>query len=124
MSVRRYAVANKDGKIVNHILVEDPLPKGYWPGYGAYLLPLEPVDTSNGGGGLDLIKFDKLSVLPQIGDVIDLDTGTVTKFVSQIITQKVGGADIQVASAPSVKLETDFAPKSEGTVTTKADGVK
>lgn len=121
MSAKRYAVVDKNGLVVNHILISDPLPKGYWPGYGAYLLPLEPVDTSAGGGGLDIIKFDKFSTTPQIGDTVDLVTGGVTKFVPQLITQKDDkGANTTVASAPFIKLEADYAPKSDGgTVTTK-----
>lgn len=120
MAIKRYAVLDGNNKVVNHILIDDPLPKGYWPGYGKTLVPLEPVTTSKGGAGLDVVVFDKMPVIPQIGDTIDLATGTVTKFVPQIITQKdFDGTDIQVASAPSVKLATDTQPKTEGTITTK-----
>lgn len=113
MPAKRYAVADKDGKIINHILVEDPLPKGYWPGYGAYLLPLEAVDTSGGGGGLDVIKFDKWVNIPQIGDTVNLATGEVTKFVAP------KNADGE-ALAPEVKLVKEEEPKPDGgTVTEK-----
>jgi hypothetical protein len=117
---KRYAVIDKDGKCVNHILINDPLPAGYWPGYGSHLVPLEPVEIGK-GAALDVVVFEKMPVLPQIGDTIDLDTGVVTKFVPQIITQKdpVTDLDIQVSAAPEVKLATDVAPKAEGTVSTK-----
>jgi hypothetical protein len=117
---KRYAVVDKFGKCVNHILINDPLPAGYWPGYGSHLVPLEPVEIGK-GAALDVVVFEKMPVLPQIGDTIDLDTGVVTKFVPQIITQKdpVTDLDIQVSAAPEVKLATDVAPKAEGTVSTK-----
>jgi hypothetical protein len=117
---KRYAVIDKNGKCVNHILINDPLPAGYWPGYGSHLVPLEPVEIGK-GAALDVVVFEKMPVLPQIGDTIDLDTGVVTKFVPQIITQKdpVTDLDIQVSAAPEVKLATDVAPKAEGTVSTK-----
>jgi hypothetical protein len=84
------------------------------------LVPLEPVEIGK-GAALDVVVFEKMPVLPQIGDTIDLDTGVVTKFVPQIITQKdpVTDLDIQVSAAPEVKLATDVAPKAEGTVSTK-----
>jgi hypothetical protein len=115
----RYAVIDKDGKCVNHIFIDDPLPAGYWPGYGSHLVPLEPVEIGK-GAALDIVVFEKMPVLPQIGDSIDLSTGVVTKIVPQIITQRDDrGVDIQVAAAPDVKLATDVAPKEEGTVETK-----
>lgn len=126
-NAKRYAVTDKGGKVVNHILLDDPLPKGYWPGYGAYLLPLEPVDTKDGGAALDVINFDKWPVLPQIGDTIDLNTGEVTKFVPTLVavpTDDKGGT-MTVASAPQVKLATDEQPKAEGTITDKVStGIK
>lgn len=114
----RYAVIDKDGKVVNHILIDDPLPKGYWPGYGAYLVPLEPVDTSNGGAGLDVIVFEKMTATPQIGDTLDIETGEVTKFV-QVITQVDG---IDVASAPDQKFTKDEEPKPDGGTVTPKEG--
>jgi hypothetical protein len=119
MAAKRYAVLDGSNKVVNHILVDDPLPVGYWPGYGKTLVPLEPVTIAK-GAALDIVKFDKWPVLPQIGDTVDLATGVVTKFVPEIVTEKdADGADIEVASAPVVKIAQDVAPKAEGTVTTK-----
>jgi hypothetical protein len=112
MSAKRYAILDANSLVVNCVLISDPLPKGYWPGYGKYLLPLELVDTSNGGGGLDIIKFDKWPIIPQIGDTVNLTTGEVTKFVP-VVT-------VDGASAPSVKLITDEQPKTDGgTITEK-----
>jgi hypothetical protein len=117
---KRYAVLDGNNKVVNHILCDDPMPKGYWPGYGKTLVPLEPVTFSKSGAALDVVQFDKWPVLPQIGDTVDLATGIVTKFEPQIITQKDDkGDDVLVSSAPDVKLATDVAPKAAGTVTTK-----
>jgi hypothetical protein len=122
MSAKRYAVLDASNVVVNHILINDPLPKGYWPGYGKTLLPLEPVDTSNGGGGLDIIKFDKWPIIPQIGDTVDLTTGTVTKYVTKLVVDEQSGAT--VAKAVDVKLSTDAQPKSDGgTITTKTSTV-
>jgi hypothetical protein len=124
---KRYAVIDKNGKCVNHILINDPLPAGYWPGYGSHLVPLEPVEIGK-GAGLDVVVFEKMPVLPQIGDTIDLDTGVVTKFVPQIVEQKDEKGDpildekgdpLLVSEAPEVTLARDVAPKGEGTVTTK-----
>jgi hypothetical protein len=112
--VPRYAVTDKNGKVVNHIIVADPLPKGYWPGYGAYLLPLEPVSTSKGGAALDVITFTKIDI-PKIGDTIDLTTGVVTKFVPTQFVQD----SVTVSSAPKQVFVVDEAPKDEGTITAK-----
>lgn len=107
MSGKRYAVLDKDGKVVNHILIADPLPKGYWPGYGAHLVPCEPVSFSKGGAGLDILNFNyTLTNCPQIGDTVNKQTGAITKFVPVI-------AD-GFASAPQVKYVTDVQPKAEG----------
>jgi hypothetical protein len=128
MAAKRYVVLNASNKVINSILIDDPIPKGYWPGYGKTLVPLEPVTFTKGGAGLDIVVFDKWPVVPQIGDTIDLTTGTVTKFVAPITGQKDEKGDpvldekgnlVMVASAPIVKLTTDAAPKPEGTVTTK-----
>lgn len=125
MTAKRYAVFDKDGKCINHIMIGDPLPKSYWPGYGAFLIPLEEVDTSNGGAGLDIFvfKFDvNTGPVPQIGDTVNIDTGEVTKFVPQLIVQKDNeGEDITVASAPEVKMERDVEPKKEGEIIVKED---
>lgn len=109
---KRYIVTNSSGKVVNVILLDDPLPKGYWPGYGAYLLPLQPVSTVKGGAGLPVIIFDKWPVIPEIGDTVDLATGQVTKFVPTIT--------IDGALAYKAQLTIDAQPKSDGdTITTK-----
>lgn len=44
---RRYGVYDKDGVKLNTIWVDEPYPKDYWPGYGAYIAPEpgEPVTT-------------------------------------------------------------------------------
>lgn len=111
MTAKRYAVADATGNIINHIFVDDPLPKGYWPGYGKYLLPLETVDTSNGGGGLDILEF-KFDPVPQIGDTVNLDTGEVTKFVPEVKSDPKSGE--LCASAPDVKFSKDAEPKPDG----------
>ena len=120
MSGKRYAVLDKDGKCINHILIADPLPKGYWPGYGAYLCPLEEVQIGK-GAGLDLIdfKFEKSGV-PQIGDTVNIETGEITRFVPEL-KQDVDaeGEPITVASAPEQKFIKDEEPKEEGEIIIK-----
>jgi hypothetical protein len=118
MSGKRFAVLDANGLVVNHILIADPLPAKYWPGYGKTLVPLEPCDCS-AGAALDIVKL-KITEVPQIGDTLNLETGTITKFQPQIVTVKdENGDDIQVASAPDVKLATDVDPNTVKTVTDK-----
>jgi hypothetical protein len=116
MTAKRYIVLDGDGVVVNAIVVDDPVPKGYWPGYGKTLVPLEPATFSKGGAGLDVVVFDKWPVLPQIGDAVDLTTGVVTKYIPKLV---MSGSDL-VALAPDTKLSTDAQPKSDGgTITEK-----
>jgi hypothetical protein len=116
MSGKRFAVLDANGVVVNHILINDPLPAKYWPGYGKTLVPLEPCDCS-AGAALDIVKL-KIAEIPQIGDTLNLETGTITKFQPKIETIKdENGDDIQVASAPIVKLATDVDPNTAKTVT-------
>lgn len=105
MKTLRYAVLNRDGTVVNHIAIDDPMPSGYHPGYGSALLCI--------GGQPDLTHNPRLPVLkirpseiPQIGDVIDVKTGQVTKFVPQVVqvTDDVG-VSMMVATAPAVRME-------------------
>jgi hypothetical protein len=114
----RFAVLDANGVVVNHILIADPLPAKYWPGYGKTLVPLEPCDCS-AGAALDVVKF-KIGTIPQIGDTLDLEKGTITKFVpkvEQVADEK--GETVSVASAPSVKLLADVDPATTKTVIDK-----
>jgi hypothetical protein len=118
MSGKRFAVLDANGVVVNHILVDDPLPAKYWPGYGKTLVPLEACDCS-AGAALDIVKL-KITEVPQIGDTLNLETGTITKFQPKIETIKdENGDDIQVASAPIVKLVADADPNTTKTITDK-----
>lgn len=111
---KRYAVLDAAGTVVNHILIADPLPAKYWPGYGKTLIPLETCDYS-AGAALDIVAF-KITIIPQIGDTVNLQTGEITKFQPQIVTDD-GGTD--VATAPSVKLTKDADPTTDKTITDK-----
>jgi hypothetical protein len=112
MAAKRYAVLDKTGKCINHIVIDDPMPKGYWPGYGATLCPLESADFRNGGAGLDVIDFKFGAAVPQIGDTVNLQTGAITKFVPQQTTDPKTGASLN--SAPTVKMVSDVAPQPGG----------
>jgi hypothetical protein len=116
----RYAVLDANGVVVNHILIDDPLPAKYWPGYGAALVPLEEADVSQ-GAALD-IHVLKIIDIPQIGDTLDVDTGELTKFVPEI-KQDVDdkGEPISVASAPSQKFVVEVDPSTTKEVLDKAD---
>lgn len=87
MTVRRYAVLNSDYVKINGILIEDPFPAGYWPGYGKYLVNEDPGDPDlSAGPGMEV-----LSVRPQrqmqMGDILIPATGTVFSFVPGLIQQ-------------------------------------
>lgn len=116
MASKRYAVLDANNVVVNHVLIDDPMPKGYWPGYGKTLVPCESVDTRNGGAGLDLVRFNYTPAnCPRIGDTVNLITGVITRFVPQVIVDPRTGAN--VSTSPSVRLARDVEPKSEGAVT-------
>lgn len=79
---KRYAILDANGVCLNVILVDDPYPSTYWPGYGRYatcadegdvVLPDNPDITPN---------FTILSVRPTgpiwIGCTMDIATGDVT----------------------------------------------
>lgn len=122
MGVRRYGVFDENGVKINTILISDPMPKDYWPGYGAYLRDEGNADPTQGDKGPDLTNAPALPMLPvdvservEIGDSVDLVTATVTKFEPQIVAamDEKGepvvdekGEAVTVALAADVKLET------------------
>jgi hypothetical protein len=82
----RYAVLDAAGVKLNGILVNDPYPQDYWPGYGRYItcefgepdpVPPENLDIRTGDR-----PFSYLTVRPagrfNIGDTMDLATGEIT----------------------------------------------
>lgn len=116
MAVRRYAVLDANGVKINCILIDDPMPANYWPGYGSYLMDEGPADpkaqytppTISSALPVTDVTPDKPM---QIGDTISLVTGKVTKFVPTIAqgsnpdgTPMVDdrGNPVMVASAPNV----------------------
>lgn len=106
---KRYAVLNKNGVVVNHILIDDPMPKDYYPGYGQYLICLSGTPDLKTPSGLQALQITP-SMPPQIGDVINVGTGQVFRFVPGLIVQ----TGITVSSAPDVKLEKDVEPTKGG----------
>lgn len=86
MSALRYAVLDANGVKVNGILVDDPYPQAYWPGYGRYITcefgEPDPTPPDN----LDIRTGDRpfsfLAVRPtarfNIGDTMNLTTGEIT----------------------------------------------
>lgn len=112
---KRYAVLDANHVVVNHILLKDPLPAKYWPGYGKTLVPLEAADVS-AGAALDVVVL-KITDIPQIGDTLNLETGAITKFQpkrERVLDEK--GEEIEVSSAPSVRLTRDVDPTTPKTV--------
>lgn len=82
----RYAVLDENGVKLNGILVDDPYPQTYWPGYGRYITcefgEPDPTPPEN----LELKEpprqFNYILVRPtaqmNIGDTMNLETGEVT----------------------------------------------
>lgn len=72
----RYAVLDATGLVLNTILIADPFPADYFPGYGVYLVgadaPAAPVD-----GRFDVLPLAVSQPVSQ-GDTIDLVTGAVS----------------------------------------------
>jgi hypothetical protein len=124
----RYAVLDANGVVVNHILIDDPLPAKYWPGYGAALVPLEEADVSQ-GAALD-VHVLKIIDIPQIGDTLDVNTGELTKFVPELlphidekgdpVLDKEGNPAF-VSAAPAQKFAQEVDPKTAKQVYDKAD---
>lgn len=82
----RYAVLDANGVKLNGILVDNPYPASYWPGYGRYITaehgeadPVPPANLDIRGGDR---PFSYLTVRPagpfSIGDTMDLATGAIT----------------------------------------------
>lgn len=104
MAAKRYAVLNASNVVVNHILVDDPMPKDYWPGYGRRLLCLQPPFTAT-APGIPILSVTP-STIPQIGDTVNISNGTVTKRV--VVNRMEDG--VLVAPAPIVRLTKDIEP--------------
>lgn len=82
----RYAVLDENGVKINGILVNDPYPQDYWPGYGRYITcefgetdptPPEKLNLREGERA-----FSYLTIRPDgrfdNGDTMDIATGKVT----------------------------------------------
>lgn len=86
----RYAVLDENGVKINGILVNDPYPQDYWPGYGRYITcefgetdPTTPEILEIRTGDK---PFTYLLVRPDarfdIGDSMDISTGNVTLYIN------------------------------------------
>lgn len=100
MTTKRYGVIDNNNVCVNVILIDDPMPKDYWPGYGAKLICLSGAKTAS-APGLPVVNVTP-NVTLQIGDTINISTGVVTKMV----TVKVNGECI----GPQVTIKKDLEP--------------
>ena len=115
MTGKRYAVLDANNIVVNHILIADPLPAKYWPGYGKTLVPLEECDCA-AGAALHIVKL-KIGVIPQIGDTVNLNTGVVTKFQPKMVEDEI--TKELCASAPVQTFTKNVDPNTTKTVTDK-----
>jgi hypothetical protein len=86
MTALRYAVLDANGVKLNGILVDDPYPQSYWPGYGRYIVCEHGEPDPTPPANLDIRTGDRpfsyLTVRPagrfNIGDTMDLVTGEIT----------------------------------------------
>lgn len=115
MTAKRYAILNKNGVCVNVILIDDPVPANYYPGYGAYMVCLQGTPDIVRGSGLPVVTVTPDKPL-SIGDTINLETGVVTKFVSQSIQHNDGRGILTARSAPSVRIIKDADPTTDGSL--------
>ncbi len=82
----RYAVLDQNGVKLNGILVDNPYPQDYWPGYGRYITcefgEPNPAPPANYEIKPPPREFTYLAVRPlasmNIGDTMNLATGEVT----------------------------------------------
>ena len=82
----RYAVLDQNGVKLNGILVDNPYPQDYWPGYGRYITcefgEPNPTPPANYEIKPPPREFTYLAVRPltpmSIGDTMNLATGEVT----------------------------------------------
>jgi hypothetical protein len=110
MAAKHYAIFNGANQCINVVLVDDPLPAKYWPGYGAFMLCLDGTPDLSAGSGIPVISVTP-SQRPQIGDVIIPGSGTVFRYAPQQIQQlDQQGNPITVSSAPQVVLKKDVEP--------------
>lgn len=81
-----YLVLDTSGLVLNAILVDDPYPQSYWPGYGRYITCAFEQPAPTPPDNLDIRTGDRpfsyLMVRPTsrcwIGDTMDIVTGAVT----------------------------------------------
>lgn len=81
-----YLVLDTSGLVLNAILVDDPYPQSYWPGYGRYITCAFGQPDPTPPANLDIRVGDRpftyLTVRPTsrcwIGDTMDIVTGVVT----------------------------------------------
>ena len=86
MSALRYAVLDANGVKLNGIMVNNPYPQDYWPGYGRYITcefgEPDPTPPTNYEIKQPPRMFTYLAVRPlapmSIGDTMNLATGEVT----------------------------------------------
>lgn len=85
----RYAVLDENGVKLNGIIVDDPYPQIYWPGYGRYITcefgepdPTPPpvLDIRTGDRPFSYLLTRPREELSR-GDTMDLLTGDVTHLV-------------------------------------------
>ena len=102
MAVRRYAVIDAFGTMINAVNVNDPMPGDYWPGYGKYFLNQSPGNPTVTRSGLPMLPITPDKRM-EIGDRVNFSTGVVTKFAPR----RLQTADGDVTEAPTVRLRDD-----------------
>jgi len=95
MTTNIYAVIDKDGTVINRILVDQDAAPNYWPGYGHKMIDCgpAPLETQAPPPPLKDPEWGIAKVTPSkalnVGDAIDIKTGAVTERAIEAVAEVI-----------------------------------